>query len=85
MRLSVSNGQNNMGNYEDTHRNKPVNCFWGLLDIKGVLLIPSFDHMKLNTSFTKPLYGYIGAFCLTNWFAQQRDALVLNSELSRNS
>jgi hypothetical protein len=28
-------------NYKGTHRNKPVNYFWGLLDIKGVLLIPA--------------------------------------------
>jgi hypothetical protein len=25
----------------------------------------SVNHMQLNTSFIKPLYGYIGAFCLT--------------------
>jgi hypothetical protein len=29
-------------NYKDTHRNKPENYFLGLLDIKGVLLIPCF-------------------------------------------
>jgi hypothetical protein len=27
-------------NYKDTHLNKPENYFLGLLDIKGVLLIP---------------------------------------------
>jgi hypothetical protein len=33
-------------NYKDTHRNKPENYFLGLLDIKGVLLIPAaFTHL----------------------------------------
>jgi hypothetical protein len=44
-------------NYKDTHRNKPVNYFLGLLDIKGVLLIPSSIRNRIRNRIQALIKG----------------------------